>query len=172
MAYTDKNKTMIILRNKNYSEGDLLKAGMLMTVPIIAFGGATWLANRNANKRRDYYSTGFDPDKQEAYFKSRVGDTGKLLQSNNPLLYNKLKTLPNNYITGNSGAKYPIYTYRSLGKEGYNIYDSKDPVEFHILDENEKGALVVNPNIKNGELYVYDGESGRLKKTTLEKWRK
>ena len=30
---------MIILRNKNYSEGDLLKAGMLMTVPIIAFGG-------------------------------------------------------------------------------------------------------------------------------------
>lgn len=30
---------MIILRNKNHSEGDLLKAGMLMTVPIIAMGG-------------------------------------------------------------------------------------------------------------------------------------
>lgn len=163
---------MIILRNKNYSGEDLLKAGMLMSVPIIAMGGATWLANRNAKNRRDYYSSRFDPDRQEAYYKSRVGDTGKLLQSNNPLLYNKLKTLPNNYITGNSGANYPIYTYRSLGKEGYNIYDSKDPVEFHILDENEKGALVVNPNIKNGELYIYDGEEGILKKTTLDKWKR
>lgn len=163
---------MIILRNKNYSGEDLLKAGMLMSVPIIAMGGATWLANRNAKNRRDYYSSRFDPDRQEAYYKSRVGDTGKLLQSNNPLLYNKLKTLPNNYITGNSGANYPIYTYRSLGKEGYNIYDSKDPVEFHILDESEKGALVVNPNIKNGELYIYDGEEGILKKTTIDKWKR
>lgn len=166
---------MIILRNKNYSgNGDLLKAGMLMTVPV-AMAGAAYLANRNNNKR-DYYSSrpvnGFDQDKQEVYFKSRVGDTGKLLQTNNPQLYNKLKTLPDNYITGNSGAKYPIYTYRSLGKEGYNIYDSDRPVEFHILDENEKGALVVNPNIKNGELYIYDEEAGRMKKTTLEKWRK
>lgn len=30
---------MIILRNKNYSGEDLLKAGMLMSVPIIAIGG-------------------------------------------------------------------------------------------------------------------------------------
>lgn len=30
---------MIILRNKNYSGEDLLKAGMLMSVPIIAMGG-------------------------------------------------------------------------------------------------------------------------------------
>lgn len=37
---------MIILRNKNYSgEGDLVKAGALLTVPV-AIGGAAWLAKK------------------------------------------------------------------------------------------------------------------------------
>lgn len=165
---------MIILRNKNYSEGDLVKAGALLTVPL-AIGGAAWLVKKfreNQPSNPDALSS-YNLDKEEAHYRSLVGDTGKLLQTNNLQLYNKIKSqLPYNYVNGIQKYRYPIYTYRSLGKEGYNIYDSKDPVEFHILDENEKGALLVNPNIKNGELYAYDGESGRLKKTTLEKWRK
>lgn len=165
---------MIILRNKNYSGEDLLKAGMLMSVPIIAMGGATWLAKKfreNQPSNPDALSS-YNLDKEEAHYRSLVGDTGKLLQTNNPQLYNKIKSLSNNYVTGKSRYRYPIFTYRSLGRNGYNSYGNGRPADFHIIGENEKGALVVNPNIKNGELYVYDGESGRLNKTTLEKWRK
>lgn len=170
---------MIVLRNKNYSgKGDLLKAGALLTIPLAMTGGA-YLATRNRGNRGNQYTpapsktvNSYNPDNEEDYYRNVVGDTGKLLQTNNPQLYNKIKTLPDNYITGNSGARYPFHTYRRLGREGYNTYDNNRPVDFHIIGENEKGALVVNPNIKNGELYNYDAETGRLKKTTLEKWRK
>lgn len=167
---------MIILRNKNYSgEGDLVKAGALLAFPV-AIGGAAWLAKKfrgNQPSNPDVLSS-YNLDKEEAQYKSLVGDTGKLLQTNNPQLYNKIKSqLPYNYVNGTQKYRYPIYTYRSLGKEGYNIYDSNRPAEYHIIYENEKGALVVNPNIKNGQLYNFDEENGGiLRKTTLDKWRK
>lgn len=165
---------MIILRNKNYSrEGNLVKAGALLAVPV-AIGGAAWQAKKfreNQPSNPDALSS-YNLDKEEAHYRSLVGDTGKLLQTNNPQLYNKIKSLSNNYVTGKSRYRYPSFTYRRLGKEGYNTYGNGRPADFHIIGENENGALIVNPNIKNGELYVYDGESGRLNKTTLEKWRK
>lgn len=165
---------MIILRNKNYSgEGDLVKAGALLTVPV-AIGGAAWLAKKfreNQPSNPDALSS-YNLDKEEAHYRSLVGDTGKLLQTNNPQLYNKIKSqLPDNYVTGKSRYRYPIFTYRRLGKEGYNTYGNGRPSDFHIIGENENGALIVNPNVKNGGLYNYDADSGRLEKTTLDKWK-
>lgn len=164
---------MIILRNKNYSgEGDLVKAGALLTVPV-AIGGAAWLAKKfreNQPSNPDILSS-YNLDKEEAHYRSLVGDTGKLLQTNNPQLYNKIKSqLPDNYVTG-TRYRYPSFTYRRLGKEGYNTYGNGRPADFHIIGENENGALIVNPNVKNGELYNYDADTGRLVKTTLEKWK-
>lgn len=164
---------MIILRKKMYSgEGDLVKAGSLLIVPV-AIGGAAYLAKKfreNQPSNPDALSS-YNLDKEEAHYRSLVGDTGKLLQTNNPQLYNKIKSLSNNYVTGKSRYRYPIFTYRSLGRNGYNSYGNGRPADFHIIGENENGALIVNPNIKNGELYVYDGDSGRLEKTTLDKWK-
>lgn len=164
---------MIILRNKNYSgEGDLVKAGALLTVPL-AIGGAAWLTKKfreNQPSNPDILSS-YNLDKEEAHYRDLVGDTGKLLQTNNPLLYNKIKSLSNNYVTGKSRFRYPIFTYRSLGRNGYNSYGNGRPADFHIIGENENGALVVNPNVKNGGLYNYDADTGRLEKTTLDKWK-
>lgn len=113
----------------------------------------------------------YNLDKEEAHYRSLVGDTGKLLQTNNPQLYNKIKSqLPDNYVTC-TRYRYPSFTYRRLGKEGYNSYGNGRPADFHIIGENENGALIVNPNVKNGGLYNYDADSGRLEKTTLDKWK-
>lgn len=165
---------MIILRNKNYSgEGDLVKVGALLTVPV-AIGGAAWLAKKfreNQPSNPDILSS-YNLDKEEEHYRSLVGDTGKLLQTNNPQLYNKIKSLSNNYVTGKSRYRYPIFTYRSLGRNGYNTYGNGRPADFHIIGENENGALIVNPNVKNGGLYNYNADSGKLEKTTIEKWRK
>lgn len=164
---------MIILSNKNYSgEGDLVKAGALLTVPV-AIGGAAWLAKKfreNQPSNPDILSS-YNLDKEEAHYRSLVGDTGKLLQTNNPQLYNKIKSLSNNYVTGKSRYRYPIFTYRSLGRNGYNTYGNGRPADFHIIGENENGALIVNPNAKNGGLYNYNADSGKLEKTTLDKWK-
>lgn len=66
---------MIILRRKMYSgEGDLVKAGALLTVPV-AIGGAAWLAKKfreNQPSNPDALSS-YNLDKEETKKRHTIG---------------------------------------------------------------------------------------------------